>query len=50
MDKIKIICSDKQKEELIAFGCIRNDDDICDCNGCDTCEYSTDNIDFDNIN
>lgn len=45
-NKITILCSPMQREELIKFGYIRNDDDVCGCKNCDKCEYSTDNIIF----
>lgn len=29
--KIKIICSEKQADDIKNFGCIACDDDLCDC-------------------
>ena len=43
--KITIICTEEQEEYIRKFGCIASDGDS-ECEICNTCSYSTDNIEY----
>ena len=44
--KIIIICTEEQENYIRQFGCIANDDDLCDADFCSSCPYDSDKIEF----
>ena len=46
---IIIVCTEEQEKYIKNYGCIACDDDICDCNYCDSCAYDPSNIKFQRI-
>lgn len=45
-NKIIIICSEEQERYIRKCGCIACDDDICDCNCAEKCQYDAENIEY----